>query len=101
MRVVGGFVHGQHWGETGVRALQQFAPLCAGAGENHSRQFFTQRRPFTLFPLLLEMVIGDAEQRQQLAVELRLNGAYRDMFAVLARVRAVEVGRAIQEVAFA
>src|SRR6202042_889552 len=65
----------QHWGEAGVAALEQRAPMCAWLAQEQGAQPRFQRRPSGAVVLRLRVDVRKTELIEQHRVELRLERA--------------------------
>src|SRR6185369_11082588 len=65
-----------------VAALEDLAPLGAGLGAEHGCERVAHRGPRIAVVLVRERCGVDADAGEKLGPELRLDGSYRDEFAV-------------------
>ena len=96
--MLGRLVPVEHGGEAGIAAFQQLAPLLARARAEHVGQAQLEQGPACGVQLRVEQRVLYAAALAQLGVELRLDGAYGDVFAVGAGIGVIEVRAAVQQV---
>ena len=96
MRAVRGFRQVEHGRHAPVHALERGRPLVAGAGQEGAGEHLPHPRP--CLPVLLRRHVVQAEDRDELSEEFRLERADGDIPAVRALVGAVERRPAVQQV---
>src|ERR1700722_17006630 len=101
VRMLRGFLHGEHGGEADVGALHDGAPFIARLGAEDVLHPALELRPGLAVHLRRQALALEAGLLEQQGVELRLDRAHRDELAVLCLVGAVEVRAAVQHVGLA
>ena len=96
--VLGGLRQRQHGCEAGVGALQQVAPLVAGALGDHRCELLLEFGPAGPIHLPVPLRTVQSEPLPQFRVELGLDRPQRDVAAVGGLVHVVEVGAGVEHV---
>src|SRR5882672_3241391 len=101
VRMLRGFLHGEHRGEADVGALHDRAPFVARLAAEDASQPALELRPRLAVHLRRQVLALQPGLLEQQLVELRLDRAHRDELAVLGLVGAVEMRAAVQHVGLA
>ena len=88
----------EHRREAGVGALQQLAPLVAGAPADHRGELFLEVGPAGAVVLPVPLRAVETQPLAQLGVELGLDRTQRDVAAVGGLVHVVVVGAGVEHV---
>src|SRR6266550_1105385 len=95
VRMLRGFLHGEHRGEADVGALHDRAPFVARLAAEDASQPALELRPRLAVHLRRQALALQPGLLEQQLVELRLDRAHRNELAVLGLVGAVEVRPAV------